>query len=102
MTRQRRNHDVEGIRCATAMRRWIRERIDDLHLLDDGAGPSVRDDHRKSIRILRAHVDEMYVQTVDVRHELRQRVELRFASAPVVTRYPVVSELPGRRELHTL
>src|SRR3712207_8887956 len=35
VARQRRDHEVEGIRLAPAMRRRIGQRLDDLHLLDD-------------------------------------------------------------------
>ena len=38
------NADMEGVCCISAMRRGIGERIDDLHLLDDGAGPAVCND----------------------------------------------------------
>ena len=102
VARQRRNHDVEGVRCAPAMGRGIGQRIDDLQLLDDRAGPSVRDDHRQRILMLRAHVDEMNVEPVDLGDELRQGVELRLALAPVVLRRPVARELLHRRELHAL
>src|SRR5258705_10116261 len=50
----RRDHDIERVRCTSAMGRWIRERIDDLQLLDDRAGPAMRDDERQRILMLRA------------------------------------------------
>ena len=62
---------MEGVRCAAAMRRGIGQRIDDLHLLDDRAGPSVRDDERQRIFMLRADVNEVNVQPVDLGDELR-------------------------------
>ena len=34
---------MKGIRCTPAMGRGICQRLDDLELLDDGAGPSMRD-----------------------------------------------------------
>jgi len=40
---------MERSGCATAMRRGIGQRIDDLHLFDDRAGPSVRNDQRQRI-----------------------------------------------------
>jgi hypothetical protein len=43
----RRNHEMEGVRFARAVCRWIRQWIDNLQLLDDRAGPSVRDDERQ-------------------------------------------------------
>ena len=59
------------------MCRGIGERIDDLHLFDDLAGPSVRDDQRQCILVLRAHVNEMDVQPIDPGDELWQSVEFR-------------------------
>jgi hypothetical protein len=50
----------------------------------------------------RPDVDEVNIETVDLRHELRQRVQLRRAAAPVVFRRPVVREGAHRRELHAL
>ena len=46
------------------MRRGIGQRIDDLHLLDDRAGPAVRDDQRQRIFMLRTNVDKMNVQPI--------------------------------------
>ena len=102
VARQRRNHDIESVRCAPAMCRGIRQRIDDLQLLDDRAGPSVRDDHRQRIRMLRTHVNEVNVDPIDLGDELRQSVELRLALAPVVLGPPVAREFLNRRELHAL
>ena len=102
VARQRRNHDVERVRRAAAVRRRIGQRIDDLQLLDDRAGPAVRDDDRQRVRLLRAHVDEVDVDAVDLGHELRQGVQPRLDLAPVVVRRPVARELLHRRELHAL
>jgi len=55
------------------MRRRIGEQSDDLQLLDDRAWPSVRDDQRQRVVVFRADVDEVDVEPVDFRHELRQR-----------------------------
>jgi hypothetical protein len=40
---------MERIGCARAMCCGIGQGIDDLHLFDDRAGPSVRDDERQRI-----------------------------------------------------
>jgi hypothetical protein len=77
-------------------------RLDDLQLLDDRAGPAVRDDQRQRVLVRRPDVDEVNIETVDLRHELRQRVQLRLAAAPVVFRRPIVREGAHRRELHAL
>jgi hypothetical protein len=50
----------------------IGQRIDDLHLFDDRAGPSVRDDQRQRIFVFRTNVNEVNVQPVDLGDELRQ------------------------------
>ena len=84
------------------MRRGIGQRIDDLQLLDDRAGPSVRDDERQRIFMLRTNVNEVNVQPIDLGDELRQGVQPRLALAPVVFRRPIARELLNRRELHAL
>ncbi len=84
------------------MCRGIGQRLDDLHLLDDRAGPSVRDDERQRVLVLRTHVNEMNVQPVDLGDELRQGVQPRFARAPVILGCPVARERLNRRELHAL
>ena len=102
VARHRRNHHMERIRCAAAMRRGIGQRIDELHLLDDRAGPSVRDDDRQRIFMFRTDVDEMNVQPVDLGDEIRHGVQSRLARAPVVFRPPIARELLNRRELYAL
>jgi hypothetical protein len=49
----------------------IDERVDDLELLDDRAGPAVRDDERQRVLVLRADVDEVNVEPVDLGDEVR-------------------------------
>jgi hypothetical protein len=80
----------------------VGQRLDDFHLLDDRTGPSVRDDDRQRIRLLRANVDEVNVHAVDHRHELGQRVQPGLELAPVVTRLPLAREFAHRRKLHAL
>ena len=57
----------------TAMRRRIGQRLDELHLLDDRAGPAMRDDDRQGILVLRTDVNEMDVESIDLGDEMRQR-----------------------------
>src|SRR4029077_10121348 len=64
--------------------------------------PTVGDDDQQRIRMLRTNVDEMNVEAVDLGEELRQRVQPRFALAPVVLRRPVSREGLSRCELHAL
>ena len=47
-------------------------------------------------------MDEVDVHTVDLRRELRQRVQSRLARPPVVLGRPVAGELLDRRQLHAL
>ena len=67
-----------------------------------GAEISVRDDDRQRALVLRTHVDEVDVESVDLGDELGQGVELHLALAPVVVRRPVASEVLERRERHAL
>ena len=47
-------------------------------------------------------MDEMDVESVDLGDEMRQRVQLRLAFAPIVICRPIVREFLHRRELHAL
>ena len=84
------------------MCRGIGQRIDDLHLLDDRAGPSVRDDQRQRIFVFRTDVNEVNVQPIDLGDELRQGVQFCLDLAPVVLCRPIARERLHRRELHAL
>jgi hypothetical protein len=57
---------VERIGGGCAVRRWVRQRPDDLEELDDRARPTVRDDERQSIDMRRADVEEMDAEPVDL------------------------------------
>ena len=96
VARNRRNHQMERIRCAPAMRGGIGQGIDDLHLLDDRAGPSVRDDERQRVVVLRANMNEVNVQSIDLGDELRQSVQSRLDLAPVVVCRPIAPRSPER------
>ena len=102
VARHRGNHDIEGIGSVAAMGRRVHQRVDDLQLLDDRAGPAVRDDDRQRIRVLRLNVDEVNVQPVDLGDEIRQGIEARLDLAPVVLRRPIARERLHGRELHAL
>ena len=93
---------MKSVRGTPAMCRRIRQRIDDLQLLDDRAGPPVGDDQRQCIFMVRANVDEMDVDPVDLGDELRQGLQPRLARAPVVLCLPVARECLDRRQLHAL
>ena len=71
VARHRRNHEVKRVRGAPAVGRRIGQRLDDLELLDDRAGPAVGDDERQRILMLRANVNEMDVEPIDLGDEMR-------------------------------
>ena len=102
VARHRRDHDMESVRCARAMCRGIGQRVDDLQLLDDRAGPTVRDDKRQGICMLRTNVNEMNVEPINLGDELRQGSEPLLHLAPVVVCRPIAREFLHRRELHAL
>ena len=102
VARQGGDHEVERVCCAAAVGGGIGQRIDDFQLLDDRAGPAVRHDQRQRVWMLRAHVNEVDIDAVDVGHELWNGVQLRLALAPVVVRGPIVRELLNGRELARL
>ena len=102
VARERRDDDVEGVLGASAVCGWVGQRLDDLQLLDDRTRPTVGDDDRQCVFVLGLHVDEVDVQSVDLRDELRIRVELRFDLAPVIVLGPVVGELLDGGELDAL
>jgi hypothetical protein len=62
----------------------------------------MRHDQRQRILVPRLDVDEVDVHPIDLRRELRQRVQSRLALAPVVLGRPVAGELLHRGELHAL
>ena len=74
------------------MCRRIGQRIDNLHLFDDRARPSMRDNQRQRIFMFRTNVNEMNVQPVDIRDELRQSVQSSFDLAPIVICRPIARE----------
>ena len=75
---------MDRVRCARAMCGGIGQWIDDLQLLDDRARPAVRDDKRQRIFMLRANVNEVDVESIDLGDELRQGLELGLDLPPVV------------------
>src|SRR4051812_13096200 len=84
------------------MRRRVGEQVDDLHLLDHRAGPSVAEDERQRVLVLGANVDEVDVQPVDLGDEVGHRVEPGLALAPVVLPQPIARDRLDRRQLHAL
>jgi MFS transporter, PHS family, inorganic phosphate transporter len=99
---QRGDHQVEGVRRGRAVRGGVGERADDLQLLDDRAGPAVRDDQRQRAGVPGADVDEVDVQPVDLGDEVRQLAEPGLARAPVVAGGPVAGQVLHHRERDAL
>jgi hypothetical protein len=93
---------MKSVRRARAICRGIGQRIDNLELLDDRAGPPVRDDERHRVFMFRTNVDEMNVQPIDLGHELRQGIQFCLALAPVVVGRPMAREFLNHRERHAL
>src|SRR5690348_6667722 len=93
---------MERVRCASAMSRRVGQGIDNLELLDDRAGPAMRDDERKGIVMPGTNVDEMNVQSVDCGDELREGIEACLDFSPVIVALPVAHELTHGCERHAL
>src|ERR1700674_5611848 len=84
------------------MYRRVGQRAYDVQHLDDRARPAVCDDERQRVLMRRLDLDEVDVEAVDLRDELRQRVQPRLEPPEVVLGAPVGHELLHRRELHAL
>jgi hypothetical protein len=93
---------VERVLLAAAVGARVGERADHVQHLDDRARPAVRDHERQRVIVLRAHVDEVDIETVDLGHELRQAAQPRIQPPEVVLGPPVARECLDRRKLHTL
>ena len=84
---------MEGVGGAAAVRLRLRQPRNDVEKLHDGAGPAVRDEQRKGVRVSRARVDEVDRLAVDAGAEVRQLVEPRLLRSPVVLVAPVLHQL---------
>src|SRR5262245_48254708 len=84
------------------MCRGISKWTDNLQLLDDRAGPPMRNNERQRILVLRADVNEINVESVDLRHKLRQRIQFRFDFPPVIISTPVTDDFLEFSELIAL
>ena len=60
------------------------------------------DNERQGVLVLRANVNEVNVEPVDLGHELGEGIQVRLAGAPVVVRHPVVRELLDHGERDAL
>ncbi len=89
VSRHRRDHHVECIGRRRAVRDRIGERADHLGIFLDRAWPAVEQQQRRRARNLRAPMDEMNVEPIDVRLELLEFVQPPLLRAPVVLVAPV-------------
>src|SRR5260370_29479413 len=62
----------------------------------------MRDDHRQRIFMLRANVNEMNIEPIDLGDEVRYGFQFCLALAPVIVCSPRALEFLHRRELHAL
>src|SRR5262245_52966657 len=95
-------HEVESVFGLSAVGGRIGERVDGLEKLEGRSGPAVGHDQRHGVRMRRAYVDELNVETVDRRHELWQAIQSRLRLSPVVIAGPVLYEGLQLRQLHSL
>jgi hypothetical protein len=72
VARQRGDDDIKSVLGAPIISRRIGEWANELQLLDDRAGPSVRDDDRQCIWMFRTNVNEMNVYSIDRGDKVRQ------------------------------
>ena len=79
---------MERIRGTAAMRRWIGQRFDHLVKFDHRSRPTMRDDQGPRLRMLRANMDEMDVEPVDLGGELAEPIEPRLALPRLVALAP--------------
>src|SRR5256885_13122793 len=90
VTGNRRNHDIESVCGSASVRDRIGEWTDGPEEFEHRARPAVRDEHRHGVLFLRLDLNEMNVHAVDVRHELRQRIQRQLCLTPDVTAAPVL------------
>ena len=88
-------------RIATVFLRFA-QRSKHFHEFDDRARPAMGHHQGQRIRITRADVQEMDIQTVDFGHELRNRVQPAFGLTPVVLIGPVSDYVFNVRKRHSL
>jgi hypothetical protein len=93
IARERRDHDVERVVRSAAEICRLRERSDELDLLEDRARPTVGHDQWKRTGLRRLGMDEMDVDAVDVGDELPVPIQCRLRLAPVVPVCPVRHQL---------
>src|ERR1039457_7593971 len=71
----------------------IRQWPDDLQELDNRSGPAVGHNEWKGSGVVRADVDEMNANAIDLGPKLRQGIEARLGGPPVVVLRPITTKL---------
>jgi len=69
------DNNVKGFIGLAAMGGRVCQRSNDLQELDDRARPSMRQNDRQGILVLRSDVNEVDAETVNLRAKLRQRIQ---------------------------
>jgi hypothetical protein len=90
---ERRRHDGEGVRGIAAKPRRVGEARDQLHELEDRAGPAVQQQQRARGWSFAGHMQKMQIDAAEGRLVLREAVEPRFLGAPIKDAAPVIDEL---------
>ena len=93
---------MERLVGTPTVRGRIRQRTDRVEKLDHGTRPTVGHDQRQRVLVRRRDVDEMNVDAVDLRDELRQLIQPRLDPSEVVLVQPVPGERLHRGELYAL
>jgi hypothetical protein len=89
-----RGHDhVERVGGIAAVTLRVGQARDQVEHLDERARPAVHDQQRQRRRPAPARVDQVQAEAVDVRAEVRQRVDRALLRAPVEPGLPVAHEL---------
>jgi len=83
---------MKGFIGLAAMGRRVCQRSNDLQELDDRARPSMRQNDRQGILVLRSDVNEVDPETVNLRAKLRQPIQSALNTTPIVARAPVFNE----------
>ena len=75
------------------MRGRIGQRLDHLVEFDHRTRPAMGDDQRHRLGMLRADVQEVNAEPVDLGGELRKAIEFRLARAPVIFLGPIAADI---------
>src|SRR5215469_921936 len=85
--------DMERVLCGAAVRSGVSEGIDYFEKLDDRSGPAVCQDQGLSVSVMGADVKEVNREAIELGMKLREFIESRFGSAPVVAALPILANL---------